>query len=190
MRIAIYARVSTDEQNVDTQVQECRRYCELKGYQAVTVFIDEGISGTRTSRPQFDAMLAQARAKQFDAIMVWRFDRASRSTRHLLTLLDDLSKWGVDFISIREQVDTTTAVGKMLFTMISAFAQFERDVISDRTKAAMQRLKREGKQVGRDKVIDYGRVQALKAQGLAPKAIAEALGISESHCRKIVRGAA
>lgn len=190
MRVAIYARVSTDDQTNQTQINELKKYCELKGWSDLTIFQDEGISGTKTSRPEFDRMVEGAKNKEFDVIAVWRFDRASRSTRHLLELLDDFKKWGVDFVSLKEQIDTSSAAGKLMFTMISAFAQFERDVISDRTKAAMSRLKEEGRQVGRSKTYDYSKVIELKNQGKRPPEIAQILGISKSHARKIYREAA
>lgn len=185
MRVAIYARVSTDDQNTQTQINECVAYCKARNWEHV-IFADQGISGTKTSRPEFDKMLDQAKAGEFTAVMVWRFDRASRSTMHLLTLLDDLRAHNVDFISIREQVDTSTAAGKLMFTMISAFAQFERDSISDRTKAAMKRLKSEGKQVGRAQEIDRAQVFELKQKGLKAPAIAQKLNISASHVRRIL----
>ena len=190
MRVAIYARVSTDDQTNQTQINELKKYCELKGWSDITIFQDEGISGTKTSRPEFDKMIEAAKNKEIDAIMVWRFDRASRSTRHLLQLLDDLKKWDVDFISLKEQIDTSSAAGKLMFTMISAFAQFERDVISDRTKAAMKRLKNEGKSVGRSRSIDYEQFNELKEQGKRPPEIAQIMKISKSHARKIYREAA
>lgn len=185
MKVAIYARVSTDEQNAQTQINECVAYCNSRGW-THTIFADSGISGTKTSRPEFDKMLDAAKLGEYQAVMVWRFDRASRSTMHLLTLLDDLRSANVDFISIREQVDTSTAAGKLMFTMISAFAQFERDSISDRTKAALARLKSEGKQVGRGQEIDRAQVYELAKQGLKAPAIAQKLGISASHCRRIL----
>lgn len=185
MKVAIYARVSTDDQNTQTQINECVAYCQARGW-AHTIFADQGISGTKTSRPEFDKMLEAAKAGEFTAVMVWRFDRASRSTMHLLTLLDDLRAHDVDFISIREQVDTSTAAGKLMFTMISAFAQFERDSISDRTKAAMKRLKSEGKQVGRAQEIDRAKVLELAKAGKKAPAIAQTMGISASHVRRIL----
>ena len=190
MRVAIYARVSTDDQTNQTQINELKRYCEMKGWSDLTTFQDEGVSGTKTSRPEFDKMIEAAQNKEFDVIAVWRFDRASRSTRHLLELLDSFQKWGVDFVSLKEQIDTSSAAGKLMFTMISAFAQFERDVISDRTKAAMKRLKSEGKQIGRERSIDYDRFIELKAEGYRPPEIAQKMGISKSHARKIYREAA
>lgn len=185
MKIAIYARVSTDEQNSQTQINECVAYCQARNWE-FTIFADDGVSGTKTSRPAFDKMLDSVKAGDFQAVMVWRFDRASRSTMHLLSLLDDLRKMNIDFISIREQVDTSTAAGKLMFTMISAFAQFERDSISDRTKAAMKRLKSEGKHCGRSQSIDRAQVIELSKKGLKAPAIAQAMGISQSHCRKIL----
>lgn len=189
MKVAIYARVSTDEQNAQTQINECVAYCNSRGW-THTIFADSGISGTKTSRPEFDKMLDAAKLGEYQAVMVWRFDRASRSTMHLLTLLDDLRSANVDFISIREQVDTSTAAGKLMFTMISAFAQFERDTLVDRTKAAMRRLKAEGVHCGRPQVIDREAVRKLVLEGKRAPIIAQTLGISQSHARRLIKGVA
>lgn len=106
MKVAIYARVSTDEQNSQTQINECVAYCKARNWE-YQIFQDDGVSGTKTSRPAFDRMIEGAEAGLFNAVMVWRFDRASRSTMHLLSLLDSLRAKNIDFISIREQVDTS-----------------------------------------------------------------------------------
>jgi len=186
MLIAIYARVSTDEQSVQTQIDECLAYARARGWRA-EIFRDEGISGSQRSRPEFDKMLERAKAGEFGAVMVWRFDRASRSTQHLLQLLKELSEMKVDFISLRENIDTSTAVGKLMFTMVSAFAQFERDLISDRTKAAMKRLKSEGKQVGRAQVIDRNRIRFLSRCGKSVREISGMTAVSQAHVRRILK---
>lgn len=189
-RIGLYCRVSTDEQSTSNQLRELQAYCVARGWQNITVFEDSDVSGTKTSRPEFDRMLAAAKAGGLDVVMVWRFDRASRSTLHLLELMNDLREWGVDFVSLREQIDTSTATGKLMFTMIAAFAQFERDVISDRTRSAMQKLKAEGKQCGRGRAADWNKVTELKTKGKNVSQIAAEVGISESHCRRILKRSA
>lgn len=186
-RIGLYCRVSTDQQSNETQLRELKAYCAAKGWVNVTVFQDADQSGTKTSRPEFDRMLASAKAKEIDIVMVWRFDRASRSTLHLLEIMNELGSWGVDFVSLREQVDTSTPSGKLMFTLIAGFSQFERDVISERTKAAMRRLKAEGKPCGRSRQADWGKVIELRAKGLKPAAISKETGISEAHCRRIIK---
>lgn len=185
MRVAIYARVSTDQQSNENQLRELRAYCAARGWTQIVIYQDSDISGTKISRPEFDRMLEAAKSKEIDAVMVWRFDRASRSTHHLLSLMGQLNSWGIEFISLREQIDTSTAAGKLMFTMVAAFAQFERDLISDRTKSAMERLKSEGKKVGRSRKIDHAEVHRL-AKELSPAEVALKLGISASHCRKIL----
>ena len=190
MRVALYARVSTDDQTTKTQIRELKKYCCFKGWTDLTIFIDEGISGTKISRPQFDCMIAQAKAKEFDIVMVWRFDRASRSTKHLLLLLDDFNKWGVDFVSVREQIDTSTAMGKFFFTITAALSQLERDNTADRTKVALSRIKAEGGLYHRPRSCNYDEVRALKRGRTSTKSIAKRFNISESHVRRIVREAA
>lgn len=190
LRIGLYCRVSTDMQSNENQLHELRAYCAAKGWTDVTVYQDSDISGSKTSRPQFDRILADAKAKRIDLVMVWRFDRASRSTVHLLNLMNDLREWGVDFVSLREQIDTSTAAGKLMFTLIAGFSQFERDIISDRTKAAMRRLKAEGRSCGRERTADWGKVLELKAKGKSPKAIAAETDISLAHVRRIIKRSA
>lgn len=186
MKVALYTRVSTDEQTIQTQERELLAYCEFKGWEPV-VFRDEGVSGSKTSRPQFDKMMAAVRAGEFGGVMCWRFDRMSRSLRHLLSILEELDESGIAFISVREQIDTSTPAGRLMFAMVGAFAQFERDVISQRTSATMQRLKAEGKRVSRERGFDWGQVSELRDRGLSAKDAAAELGISESHCRRIYR---
>jgi DNA invertase Pin-like site-specific DNA recombinase len=190
MRVAIYCRVSTDLQTNETQESQLRDYCKMKGWSDIEVFIDDGVSGTRRSRPELDHMLSRVRNKEFDAVMVWRFDRASRSTKQLLELLEEFQKLGVDFISLREQIDTSTPAGKLMFTMVSGFAQFERDLISERTKAAMQEAKKRGVKYGRDKKYDHSKVIQMKKEGFNINQISEQLGISGCQARKIIREAA
>lgn len=190
IKVGLYCRVSTDMQSCDNQLHELAAYCKAKGWEHVTVFQDADQSGMKTSRPEFDRMMAAAKAGEINVVMVWRFDRASRSTLHLLSIMDELRTWGVDFVSLREQVDTSTAAGKLMFTLIAGFSQFERDVISDRTKAAMRRLKAEGKQCGRGRGHDWGKVIELSKAGKKPRAIATETQISEAHVRRILKRSA
>jgi DNA invertase Pin-like site-specific DNA recombinase len=129
-RAAIYSRVSTTDQNTGLQVDEATALVHRRGWTLVEVFEDVGISGTKGRRPGLDRLLAAARKRKVDVLVVWRADRLFRSVHHMVTTLTDLSALGIDFTSVSESFDTSTPSGKLLFHISSAFAQFERDVSS------------------------------------------------------------
>ena len=187
MRVALYTRVSTDQQTCENQVRDLMAYCNIKGWTDIFIFQDKGVSGAKTSRPEFDKMIDQAEAGTFDVVMVWKFDRASRSTKHLITLLEDFNKWGVDFVSLKENIDTSTPAGKLMFTMISAFAQFERDTLIERTKSGMSRAKAQGKKIGRSKTYDWSEITTLNSQGFSPTEISNKTGMSRSQVNRVLK---
>jgi DNA invertase Pin-like site-specific DNA recombinase len=129
MRIGIYARVSTKDQSCELQVRDLRTYCTARGFDLVREYVDVGQSGAKDSRPELNILMDDARKRQFDAIVVWRFDRFARSTKHLLSALEEFRSLGIQFISYQENVDTSTPLGQALFTIVSAVAQLERDLI-------------------------------------------------------------
>ena len=149
MRVAIYARVSTEEQALETQEDALVDYCKRNNYEYVV--FKEKISGMEDSRPVLDQMLKHLRLKEFDALMVYKLDRLGRSLSHLLNILHELELKKIGFISLSEGFDTQTAQGKFFFQVVGAFAELERNMISERTKARMQWLKKHGKAVGRPK---------------------------------------
>src|SRR5687767_14702916 len=124
MRVGIYARVSTKGkgQTPDTQLLPLRDYCKQRGFEIQAEYTDVGISGSKDSRPELDKLMKAARARQIDAVIVARFDRFARSTRHLVTSLEEFQALGVHFISLNESIDTSTPLGKMVFTVLSAVA--------------------------------------------------------------------
>jgi DNA invertase Pin-like site-specific DNA recombinase len=134
MRIGIYARVSTRDQSCELQVRDLRSYCAARQWEAIE-YIDTGFSGSKESRPELNNLMDAARKRQFDAIVVWRFDRFARSTKHLLTALEEFRALGIQFISFQENIDTSSALGQALFTIVSAVAQLERDLIRERVSA-------------------------------------------------------
>jgi Resolvase, N terminal domain len=134
MRIAIYARVSTKDQSCELQVRDLRAYCAARGFDLVREYVDVGQSGAKDSRPELNKLVDDARKRQFDAIVVWRFDRFARSTKHLLTALEEFRSLGIQFISYQENIDTSSALGQALFTIVSAVAQLERDLIREYDK--------------------------------------------------------
>ena len=149
LRVAIYCRVSTDEQDADKQEAICREYCLRNTHVPFRVYKDV-ISGTTESRPEFNKMLEDMRHYKFNCIMVTRLDRIGRSLKHLLSLFDEFKSKGVEFISTTQNIDTTTSAGKLQFQIIGAFAEFERNLISERTKESRKGKTNWGKR-GSDK---------------------------------------
>jgi DNA invertase Pin-like site-specific DNA recombinase len=185
--VAIYARVSTKEQNEGLQINELRDFCKVKNLGNVIEFVDRGESGTKISRPRFDKMMKLVRNGEIHTIVVWKFDRASRSTKQLITLLDELKNIKVNFISLREQIDTTTPIGKAMFGFIGILAELERDFISERVKAGMAEATRNGKHIGRPKQVNNEEILRLKYEGLKTSQIATQLKISNVYVRKILK---
>ncbi|TYC96640.1 recombinase family protein [Arthrobacter echini] len=171
-----YARVSTVEQNADLQ------HAALKTAGCTRIFTDEGVSGTRASRPELDKLLDHLR--EGDEVVVWKLDRLGRNTRNLLALIDDLEQRGVHFRSVTEGISTTGPMGKAMLTVMSAFAQLERDQLAERTRAGMAIAAEHGRKAGRREVtaehVKVRRARDLKAQGLAPADIGKIIGASRA----------
>ena len=168
IRAAIYARVSTTGhgQDVGLQLDELRAVAEQRGWQVVGEFIDEGISGGQRSRPALDDLLDAVGDGQVDVVAVWRFDRFARSTQHLLAALEKFRALDVDFVSVREAIDTSTATGKMVFTFLAAVAEFEKTLIVERVRAGVARARKAGKHCGRPRRdLDLDLARMLMAQG-------------------------
>ena len=149
MKVAIYCRVSTEEQDADKQEFICQEYCKRNGYEVQGVYKDI-ISGTTSSRPAFNQLLDVIRTSQCDAIMVTKLDRLGRSLQHLLSLFDEFNKRGVFFIAVTQNIDTSSASGRLQMQIMGAFAEFERNIISERTKEGLRRATGVGKR-GKDK---------------------------------------
>lgn len=180
MRAAIYARVSTSNNGQDPRVQtrELSEFCERRGWPLVPEYVDIGISGTKEKRPALDRLMADAYKRRFDVVVCWRFDRFARSVSHLLRALETFQTLGIEFVSLSEQMDTSTPTGKMVFTVLGAVAELERSLIIERVKAGLRNARAKGKKLGRPrKAVDTGRIAALRVQGLSLRAIASELGI-------------
>jgi DNA invertase Pin-like site-specific DNA recombinase len=134
--VALYARVSTLDQNCEVQLQDLRRFASQR-FSPYQEYIDVGVSGAQRHRPQLDILMKDARKRRFDVVLVWKFDRFARSLKHLIESLDEFSAMGIDFVSYTEGVDTTTPAGQLLFHIVGAVAQFERDLIAERVRAGM-----------------------------------------------------
>jgi len=149
MKAAIYVRVSTADQTTLNQEIMLKEYCERNGYEIFKIYKDEGVSGSKTSRPELDKMLSDMRNKLFDAIIVWKLDRLGRSTQHLLQILEELKNKDVRLICTDMNIDTFTAQGKFFFTVVGAFAELEREMIRERILLGLERRKKQGKILGR-----------------------------------------
>ncbi len=151
MRVALYIRNSTteDKQNPQTQIRPLVKRCENEGWNYE--IYQEFVSGAKESRPKLDEMMGKIRAKEYDAVMVWRLDRLGRSLKHLLQLIEEFKNKKVAFISLTEGFDTSTPQGELFFHIAGAFAQFERRLIQERINAGLDRARGEGRHLGRPK---------------------------------------
>src|ERR1700692_4894511 len=176
MRIGIYARVSTRDQSCELQIRDLRAYCTARGFDLVREYIDVGQPGAKDSRPELNMLMDDARKRQFDVIVVWRFDRFARSTKHLLLALEEFRSLGIQFISYQENVDTSSALGQAMFTIVSAVAQLERDIIRERVNSGISNARENGTRLGRPAVmVNLERILELKASGQSLRQIAATL---------------
>ena len=189
MRAAIYARVSTVDQEPENQLAELRRYVTARGWTAVE-FVDRGISGAKDRRPALDEMLSAARRRKVDVVICWRLDRLGRNLRHLVVLLEELQALGVAFVSLNEGIDATTPAGRLQMAVLGAIAQFERERIAERVRAGLARARAQGTRLGRRPRritdADMDRTAALSLRDAA-----SALGIPRSviHRARLSRNA-
>jgi DNA invertase Pin-like site-specific DNA recombinase len=189
-KVALYARVSTTDQRADLQLDALRQLATQRGWIVVGEYLDEGYSGTRDRRPALDKLMNDAHKGKFSTVVVWRFDRFGRSLRHLVTALDEFQSLGIGFVSVQDAIDTATASGRMMFAVIGAMAQFEAELIRERTVAGLGAARRRGVRLGRPRVrVDVDRALDLRSQGLSFKAIAEKLGVSVGKAHGILAGA-
>lgn len=148
-RTAFYLRVSTPDQKPDLQYDGLRAYAQHAGLDVTKDFCDVGVSGRREGRPQLNALMAAARGRKIDCVLVWKFDRFARSTSHLLTALEEFNHLGIRFVSVQDQIDTDSPMGRAMFTIIGAMAELESSLISERVTAGMRAAETRGKHLGR-----------------------------------------
>jgi DNA invertase Pin-like site-specific DNA recombinase len=186
-RAAIYGRVSTlTNQSTEMQVRDLRQLAERRSFEVVREYLDEGFSGAKSSRPALDEMLADAKRGKFRVLLVWKLDRLGRSLAHLVRLLEDLRACNVELVSFSEGLDFTTTTGKLLYQMLSAFAEFERDCIRERVRSGLRNARAKGKRLGRPRVgVDADRIAALRAQGRSWRAVARELRVSARSIRRL-----
>ncbi|MDA2929036.1 recombinase family protein [Acidobacteria bacterium AH-259-O06] len=184
-RVAVYARVSKAiEQTNENQLLDLRRYVSDRGWPVYKDYCDD-VTGTKDSRPALNELMNDAKKRRFDVVLVWRFDRFARSTKHLILALEEFRNLGIDFVSFQENIDTSSPLGSAIFTIISAVAQLERDIIAERVKAGLRRAKESGKKLGRPRVIvDAARIASLRAQGRSWAEISEELGVGKGTAQR------
>lgn len=178
---AVYARVSTlnSGQDPTMQTRELREYCQRRGWEVFDCYVDKGVSGKKDSRPQLNRMMEDAHARRFDVVVCWRFDRFSRSVSHLCRALETFYALGIQFVSLTEQVDTSTPTGKLVFTILGAVSEAERNLIAERVRAGLRNARAKGKKLGRPKAdVDVTQIESLRASGHSWRTIARMLGLS------------
>ncbi len=185
MRSASYARISTHGQDINLQLQDLREYAQRRGWTIAEEYVDIGESGAKASRPALDRLMADAQHRRFEVVLVWRFDRFARSTRHLLLALEEFRRLGIEFVSFMEHIDTGSPLGAAMFTIIGALAQFERELLIERVRAGIRKARAEGRRLGRPRaILNRGRVAELQRAGLSYREIGRRLGIPKSTVYK------
>jgi DNA invertase Pin-like site-specific DNA recombinase len=162
-RAVLYCRVSTQEQSTAAQESELKEFAKNRGWDVARVYSDT-ISGTKDSRPGLNQLMADCHSRKIDVVLVWKFDRFARSVSHLLRALETFEELGVEFVSISEQVDTSTAAGKMIFTVLGAVAALERSLIAERTKLGILNARKQGKRIGRPPIRTLTAAEVMKVR--------------------------
>ena len=188
-RAALYLRVSTLDQHPETQLYDLRQLAQQRGYEIVQEYTDK-ISGAKAKRPGLDQLLADARHGRFQVVVVWAFDRLARSVRHFLEVLDELNHLQIEFVSFRENIDTSGPLGRAMVVIVSAIAELERNLIIERVRAGMRRAKLEGQHIGRRPLdVDRGAVIRDRRAGHSLSEVARTYRISRALVSKILREA-
>jgi len=192
MRTVLYLRVSTAQQKPALQRDDLRSYAERTGLAIITEYTDVAVSGRKKGRPQLHALMQAARMRAFECVLVWKFDRFARSVAHLLQALEEFNHLGIRFISLQDQIDTQSPMGKAMFTIIGAMAELESALIAERVKAGMAAAKVRGKRFGRPPTPAHivTRVEALASTtAMSIRQIHQALGgrVSRSIIGEIVK---
>jgi DNA invertase Pin-like site-specific DNA recombinase len=186
MNAAIYARVSTTDQNCDLQLRELREYIARREWTPAGEYVDAGYSGSKTSRPALDRLMADASRHAFDCILVWKIDRFGRSVLHLSQNLATLTSYGVRFMAITQAIDTDASnpSSRLMLTILAGVAEFEREIIRERTRAGLRAARAQGKTLGRKRrVFRRDEALSLRESGQSWRAIAKDLGVPVSTVR-------
>jgi DNA invertase Pin-like site-specific DNA recombinase len=186
MRVAIYARVSTlHGQNPEMQLDELREYASRREWTIVDSYVDEGVSGSKESRPELNRLMADAHRRRFDAVLVWKIDRFGRSLKHLVNAIADLAAYGVAFVSLRDNLDLSTPSGRLMFQIIGAMAEFEKSLIQERVRAGLRNARAKGKKFGRPRVqVDASSIAVLRSEGFSWARVCRTLNLSKGTAQR------
>lgn len=184
-RVCVYLRVSTQDQNTALQKAELEQYCLARGLSISHIYEDKA-TGTNTARPEFQSMLKNARSRRFDVLLVWKLDRFARSLKDLVNNLTELTELGLEFISLKDNLDLSTSAGRLMLHMLGAFAEFEAALIKERVRAGIENAKRKGTKFGRPKVTNAEIVMRLRDEGLSLSAIAKRIGVSKTTVHNVL----
>lgn len=188
MRVAIYARVSTDDQSSEMQIQELIEHIKYHKLILTKQYVDV-MSGSKDSRPALNSLLEDAKRNEFDMLLVWKIDRLGRSATHLLNILTDLQKLNISFMSKQESIDTSTPMGKCIFTILASIAELERSVIIDRVKCGLANARRKGVKLGRPEIsLPIKQMETLRKEGKSYREIAKQCNISHQKVFNYLRG--
>ncbi len=183
MKAALYARVSTLDQEPENQLQELRQYVQARSWTAQE-YVDKGVSGAKDRRPALDRLLRDARRGRIDVIAIWSLDRLGRSLRHLVVLLDELRALGISLVSLRDGLDFSTPAGRLQWQIIGAIGEFERARIAERVKAGLDQARRRGKRLGRP-ARRISEVDLQRTADLSVREAAREIGVSATVLYRI-----
>lgn len=191
MKVVLYARVSTNDQNCEIQLKELRDYCSRRGWTLTHEYVDSGVSGAKASRPALDRLMTSAQQRDFDTVVVWKLDRFSRSVLHLHQQMDSLKRYGVRFLAVSQGIDTDASnpVSTLILQVLAAVAEFEREIIRERTIAGVRAAKAKGKTLGRPRIV-FKRDEVLRlrdSEGLSWRAIGTRLNVTASTALNVYR---
>jgi DNA invertase Pin-like site-specific DNA recombinase len=174
-------------QHPEMQLSELREYAARRGWKIVGEYVDEGVSGSKDSRPELNRLMADVHSRKFEVVLCWKIDRFGRSLRHLVNALADLDAYGVAFVSLRDNLDLSTPSGRLMFQVIGAMSEFERALIQERVKAGLRNARAHGKRLGRPRtVVDAAKVIALRSSGASWREVSEQMGIGvATACRAV-----
>jgi len=186
-RLALYARVSTIDQRPEIQIESLRSYAQARGLVVVGEYLDHGVSGAKDRRPALDRLMSDARRRVFDVIACVKLDRLARSVHHLTSLAREFQALGIDLVVLDQAIDTSTPAGRLLFHVLGSIAEFERDLIRERTVAGMTSAKRRGARVGRPRtVLSRSQLAAAVQAGGSLAEVARLLGTSRATARRLL----
>jgi len=173
-------------QDPEMQLRELRAFAQARGWEIAREYVDRGISGSKDRRPQLDLLMSAAHTRQFDVLLVWKLDRFARSLKHLVTAIAEFEALGVQFVSLRDNLDLTTPSGRLMFHVIGAMAEFERSLIQERVRAGLRNAVAKGKRLGRPRIaVPTAKVQRLRREGLSWSKIAKTTKLSKTTLMRI-----